>query len=328
MAINVSELLWKNPVTIKELRGRMRGPRAFAVMTIYLLLMAGFAVTLYVLYGSALTLSDTVAQGGTIGRTLFTGIVGIELFLVTFIVPAFTAGAITGERERQTYDLLKTTLLAPRAFVVGKLISALSYIFLLLLAAIPLQSIAFLFGGVSESEIALAFVILLVTGIALGTIGLYFSAIMQRTLAASIATYGFALVITIGLPVIMVVIVSVLGPFFLALFGGRSSGTLGLPIFVQALMWYGFGVLVCTNPLATAFVTQSLLVERQEAGIFTQTLASSGTTTVIPLISPWIIFCVFYLILSGILIIATIRRVNKIEVIEMTDKGPQKSTSA
>jgi ABC-type transport system involved in multi-copper enzyme maturation permease subunit len=315
LTLGIRRLLTANPVTIKELRGRMRGIRAFAVLTVYLTLMAAFAVMLYLLYGSALTLNDTATQGGAIGRLLFTGIVGIELFLVTFIVPAFTAGAITGERERQTYDLLRTTLLQPRAMVTGKLLSALSYIFLLLLAAIPLQSIAFLFGGVTEIEIILAFVILLVTAITLGTIGLYFSAVMQRTLNASIATYGFALVITIGLPLVMVILVSILGPLLLTLFGAQpvAGQPVSVPAMVQAVMWYGLGVLVSTNPLATAFVTQRLLIDRQEIGFYTISVTSPGTTYTIPLVSPWIVFTIFYLIVSVVMFTLTVRRVNRIE---------------
>src|SRR5258707_12912768 len=142
--------LFSNPVVLKELRGRMRGTRAFVVLTVYLTLMSGFALLLYVLYATSLNYSG-VTPGGTIGRVLFIGIVGVELFLVTFIAPTFTAGAISGERERQTYDLLRTTLLPASRLIIGKLISALSYVFLLLLAAIPLQSLAFLFGGVTEN---------------------------------------------------------------------------------------------------------------------------------------------------------------------------------
>src|SRR5690606_3841136 len=135
-------------------------------------------------------------------------IFGIELLLIVFIAPAFTAGAITGERERQTYDLLKTTLLASPSFVIGKLESALGYILLLLLAAIPLQSIAFLFGGVSEIELLLAFVILAVAAVTLGTVGIYFSAAMQRTLTASVRAYSVSLMATFGIPVVVGTILS------------------------------------------------------------------------------------------------------------------------
>ena len=114
-----------NPVMLKELRGRMRGIRAFIVLTIYLGLMSGFTALLYLILIAQNQASGS-ASAGQIGRVLFVGLVGIELMLIIFIAPAFTAGAITGERERQTYDLLQTTLLASPSFVIGKLESALS----------------------------------------------------------------------------------------------------------------------------------------------------------------------------------------------------------
>jgi len=299
---------WRtNPVTLKELRGRMRGARAFAVLTVYLLLMAGFALTLYVLYVASLDSNVPGSQNGLFGRTLFTGVVGIELFLTTFIVPAFTAGAITGERERQTYDLLRTTLIKPRALVIGKLLSALSYIFLLLLAAIPLQSLAFLFGGVTLSEVALAFVILLITAVTIGTVGLYFSCTQRRTLSASVATYGAALVITIGLPLALLVVLAVGGPFILSITNGNISAP------VQGVLLYIVGLLICTNPLATAYMTQQLLIGQGQQGIFTQTISSGGVTLQLPLISPWIVFTALYLIVSLILLRAAIKRVAQIE---------------
>jgi ABC-2 type transport system permease protein len=297
--------LFKNPVVLKELRGRMRGMRAFVVMTIYLLLMSGFTTLLYVLYSQSLSYGG-FTSGGTIGRVLFIGIVGVELFLVTFIAPTFTAGAISGERERQTYDLLRTTLLKPSRLVIGKLVSALSYVFLLLLAAIPLQSIAFLFGGVTELEVILSFVILLVTAITLGCVGIYFSAVTGRTLTASVMTYGFALFITLGLPLILFLIFSLIGSF---IFNNNPS-----PL-VQAVLLYGLGIFVSTNPLATAIMTETLLINNREAGFFTQTLIGNANTTpiTIPLVSPWIAFTIFYMIVSAILVVMTIRRVRRID---------------
>ncbi len=291
-----------NPVVLKELRGRMRGMRAFVVMTIYLLLMSGFATLLYVLYSSSLNYSG-YASGGTIGRVLFIGIVGVELFLVTFIAPTFTAGAISGEREHQTYDLLRTTLLPARSLVVGKLVSALSYVMLLLLAAIPLQSIAFLFGGVTETEILLAFVILVVTAIALGSVGIYFSSIMQRTLSASIMTYGFAMFITLGLPLIMFVIASFLYPLL-----GNNPAT-----GVQAFLTYGAGLLISTNPLATAMYTEVQLTSNQPIGFYTQVVQGPNGSLTLPIVSPWIVFTVLYLVVSALLVVVAIRRVRRIE---------------
>ncbi|MCE7946427.1 MAG: hypothetical protein DYG88_03260 [Chloroflexi bacterium CFX4] len=297
--------LFKNPVVVKELRGRMRGARAFAVLSVYLLLMSGFATLLYVLSTASQDIFG-FTSGGQVGRTLFTGIVGIELFLVTFIAPAFTASAISGERERQTYDLLKTTLLPARALVIGKLFSALSYVFLLLIAAIPLQSIAFLFGGVSEIEVVLAFVILAVTAITLGTTGIYFSAVQPRTLSANITTYAVTLFITVGLPLMIFIVVALISSFL----GGRLAD---VPAEVQALLLYGLLALAATNPLMAAFLTQFWLLNKQSAFFFYETVSSTTGILQVPIISPWILFSAVYLLAALILLIRTVRRVRRIE---------------
>jgi len=246
-----------------------------------------------------------VTPGGTIGRVLFIGIVGIELFLVTFIAPSFTAGAISGERERQTYALLRTTLLPASRLVIGKLISALSYVLLLLLAAIPLQSLAFLFGGVTEVEIVLAVVILLVTAIALGSVGIYCSAIMQRTLSASVVTYGFAMFITLGLPLIMLLIAAVLGSPIMNI--AQNNNTL------YAILYYLVGALISTNPLATAGATEYLLINERQAGFFSHTISTINGSTQIPVVSPWIVFTVLYLVISAVLVSMAIRRIRRID---------------
>ncbi len=294
-----------NPVMLKELRGRMRGMRAFVVMTVYLGLMSGFATLIYFLYISA-TRASTSAAAGEIGRVLFMAIVGLELLLIIFIAPAFTAGAITGERERQTYDLLKTTLLAGPSFVIGKLESALGYILLLLLAAIPLQSIAFLFGGVSELELVLSFVILTVSAIALGTVGIYFSAIMQRTLSASVRAYTVTLVVTFGIPLVLGVLLGIINN---ALYGyGNNAGNSSA---LEAVLNYVQLFLTSMNPVATAVGTQNLLTTKQVLGFWTQTLSDGST---IPMLSPWISFTILYLASSAVLVVLTIRRTRTIEI--------------
>lgn len=287
-----------NPVMLKELRGRMRGVRAFVVLSVYLGLMSAFLALLYLIY-EPINRASGSAAAGEVGRILFMGIVGIELMLIVFIAPAFTAGAITGERERLTYDLLKTTLLPSPTFVIGKLESALGYVLLLLLSAIPLQSIAFLFGGVTELELILSLVVLAVTAVALGTVGIYFSAVATRTLSASVRAYTTTLVTTFGVPLVLSVILSII-----------SNTIRTLPPTIEAIFIYVNDFLVSLNPIATALTTQQLLVDRQVIGFWTDTL-KDGTT--IPRVSPWITFTIIYLVASTILVVLSIQRTRKVE---------------
>jgi len=294
-------LLFSNPVILKELRGRMRGPRAFIVLTGFLTLVGGFTVLLYMGQSAASSASSAQVDGGAVGRVLFAGVVGIELFLVTFIAPAFTAGAISGERERQTYDLLRTTLLPESHLVIGKLLSALGYVFLLLLSAIPLQSLSFILGGTDLPDIGIALVTLFMMAVFLGTAGIYFSARTRRTLPASIATYGLALSLVVGTIVLLGIVIGVTNPI------------LNNPPNSQLTEWVVLiirGAFVCLNPAATLQVTRDYLVSQQSIWVFTYTFANGNTTT---LPSPWLVFSGVYLLASLFFFWLTTRQIKRVD---------------
>jgi ABC-2 type transport system permease protein len=289
-----------NPVMIKELRSRMRGARAFIVLSIYLLLLSAFSSLVYVAVSeSSLSISGQ-SSVGQIGRTLFGGVVAIEMMLVAFIAPAFTSGAISGEREHQTYDLLRTTLLPAHAFVLGKLLSSMLYVFLLLAAAIPMQSIAFFFGGVAETELLLSFVILMATALLFGTIGIFFSTRSTRTLSASVLTYSVATFIMFGLPILLGAVMLILG-FSLDSVGSSTA---------QIVMLYVAGGILSTNPPATALLTQYVLLNQRTMGTFSYTLTGGSSVT---LISPWIPFTILYLLLTVVFFLLSVRRARRIE---------------
>lgn len=292
-----------SPVTVRELRGRMRGVRAFAIISVFLTLMSSFTALLYLLQLPRVT-GEAAVITGELGRQLFIGVVGIELVLVVFIVPALTAGAITGERERKTYDLLQTTLLSAASFVVGKLESAMGYIILLVLSAIPLQSVAFLFGGISEAEVILAFIGLLATGLLLGAMGLYFSAETDRTLAATVRVYTLA-----AASLIIPLIVSVV-PFRQA-YGAALAGfgVGGASPLAESVLIYADMVVSSLNPITAAYYTQRILIDHQQLAVINVTLETTGAT--IPVLSPWILMTVFYLALTALLLLLAVRRMRR-----------------
>ena len=185
--------LWRqNPIALKELRSRMRGRRAFVVLTAYLLLMS-ILVSLVYLSVALNTGPGSSANLAAAGKSLFATVVTVQAFLVLFIAPVFTTGSITGEKERQTFDLLRTTLLSTPALVLGKLISGLAYILLLILASIPVQSISFLLGGVTLTDLALTQAVIVICAITFATLGLFCSSLMRTTLAATVLTLSTVL---------------------------------------------------------------------------------------------------------------------------------------
>jgi ABC-type transport system involved in multi-copper enzyme maturation permease subunit len=300
------EILTRNPVVLKELRGRMRGARAFALLTFHILAMSGFVTLLYTAYTASASTPYSGFDRQALGKVVFYGVAGIELLLVCFITPSFTVGAISGERERQTYDLLRTTLLSSRALVFGKLTSALAFVFLLLVAALPLQSLAFLLGGVAPEEIIIATVLLVMAAFLYGSAGILFSSLMRRTLGATVLTYSFVLLTTLGLPILALALLPVLG------FIGYSNTP---PLIIQAIMLYLLGLLVVTNPLATAVITEVILIDQHTAFYFTQSISdpTSGNSFQLPLVSPWLPFAVLAFLMSLLLIFASILAVRRAE---------------
>lgn len=295
--------LHANAVSVKELRGRMRGARSFAIITVFLLLMGSFTVLLYMLQLPRLSTQDTIVTG-ELGRLLFLAVVGIELLLIVFIVPALTAGAITGERERKTYDLLQTTLLSAPAFIVGKMESALGYIMLLLLSAIPLQSIAFLFGGVSGTEVLVALVLLTVTALVLGALGMFFSAMTERTMTATVRVYTAAVTLVFGLPLLSYVLFG--GAFQSAIAGIRVSAASAQQ---EAFYIYGDMIVSSLNPVTSAFYTQQMLIDQQQIALMDVQLAADGSF--IPVISPWILTSIIYIGLTAVLLILAVRQMRR-----------------
>ena len=191
----------------KELRGRMRGRRAFAVLTLYLVLLAIFSWGIYEYQRDAVSVGlnglggfgvAPVALSAQIGQALFTGLLLVETLLVAVLAPAFTTGAISLEREKQTLDLLVTTPLSSLGLVIGKLGSALAYVFLLIFASLPMAAVVFLFGGVGPDDLLRAYLLLVCFAIGFGAIGLFISALVKRTQVATVLTYLTILVLTAG----------------------------------------------------------------------------------------------------------------------------------
>jgi ABC-type transport system involved in multi-copper enzyme maturation permease subunit len=224
-------------VGVKELRGRMRGRRAFVVLTLYLLLLAGFAwmyeLILEQRYNTGFSGTAAYASAA-IGQELFAGLMMVVTLLVVLLAPAFTAGAISLEREKQTLDLLVTTPISSLSIVIGKLLSALTYVFILIGASVPLTAVVFVFGGVAPDDVIRGYIVLLATAFGLGAFGLFCSSLVKRTQAATVIT-------TFG------VMAMTLGSIFILLFWGAMTQ----PTFGQAQS--GLGPIKGRPPEAIAY---------------------------------------------------------------------------
>ncbi|MEA0561730.1 ABC transporter permease [Lysinibacillus irui] len=176
-----------NPVLVKELKLRFRSFKSFSGLMFYLavlcIFIAGFLLLTTEFTGKGFFRPDTSFM-------MFAVLTILQMALVLFITPSLTAGAISSEREKQTLNILLTTTQSSTQIVVGKLLSSVAFLVLMLVAGLPLYSLVFLFGGVSPSQLISIFLFYLVTVVAIGSIGVMFSTITKRTIVAMIATYG------------------------------------------------------------------------------------------------------------------------------------------
>ncbi|MCI8535345.1 MAG: ABC transporter permease [Hungatella sp.] len=113
----------------------------------------------------------------------------LEFVMLLLIVPALTSGSISGERERQTLNLLLTTHMTPKDIVLGKLFANLSTVFLLIVSSFPILSLVFIYGGVTGKDIAILLVSFLSTAILAGCVGICCSSLFKKSTLATAASY-------------------------------------------------------------------------------------------------------------------------------------------
>lgn len=184
-----------NPVMRKELKVRMRNWKAAGMIAAYVGVLS--LVAIFIIMESVMN-----AYYSSIDKSFFIAIYSIlaviQFILITFLVPALTAESISGERERQTLDLLLCTNLSTMSIILGKLFTSINQILLLIVASLPVFSIIFLFGGISVVELFQLLVFYIVLTITIGSIGIFFSTYIKRTTAATVLTYGFVALLMLG----------------------------------------------------------------------------------------------------------------------------------
>jgi ABC-2 type transport system permease protein len=189
--------LW-NPIVAKEYRSRMRTWRSPVAMTVYILLLGGLGWAIFSAMSASVHSAFNQGQAASFGQGLFIYLILFQMVLLAFITPALTAGAISSERERQTIDLLFVTPIPPFSIIWGKLLASMSFVVLLLTISVPIFSLVFLFGGIELDQVVEAFLVTAVTAMTLGFVGVAFSTLFRRTLAATVAAYGAAFVLLVG----------------------------------------------------------------------------------------------------------------------------------
>lgn len=281
--------LAQNPVAVRELRSRMRGRRAFAALTGYLLFMMGLVSLVYHSFYASQN-SSYGPEPAMAGKAVLATIVIFQVFLVVFGSISFTSTAIIGEKERQTYDLLRTTALPAEQLVIGKLLSALSYVLLLVFVSVPLQSIAFFLGGVALSEIVISQLLLVVAAVTFALIGLWASTVARNVQMANGLATGVTAVLLFGIPAVA---------FLFAYLFRHALSTLP-----EAITGYLLLLIVYINLPGSLILTEVILLEEGTLWAF-----HTGSYWVF---SAWYFHLLFNVLLSFLLYRRIVGRIRQI----------------
>ncbi len=176
--------LLENPVLQRELLENLRAKRAFLLLAFYL---ATLGLVVYLAWPGSESL-DLTAKNEKARRLVNLFFLG-QYMLASFLAPSFAAGAITGEKERKTYEMLLSTPMKPGAIILGKLFASLAYLAVLIFSSLPIAMLCLPLGGVSPLELFAMYLALMVSVISFGVISLAWSSYFQRTAATLVVSY-------------------------------------------------------------------------------------------------------------------------------------------
>ncbi len=222
--------LTENPVLQRELLVNLRTGRAFLLLAIYQILLAAVVLLAWP-SDQRLDLTTSPPSARRLVDLFFLG----QYVIASLMAPSFAAGAITGEKERATYEMLLASPLKPAAIVIGKMIASLTHLGMLIIASLPIIVLCLPLGGVSLYEVLAAYLGLIISVILFGAIGVACSSYFSRTSASLVVSY------LIILPLVM------LGVLFWRSLEG--SGELRLKLMLLVVPAYAISavMLLCGN---------------------------------------------------------------------------------
>ena len=181
----MSSLLRKMPLLLMELQQQAAAKRTYVLRFVYAATLFGVACFLFY---SANNAEDTSVLGR--GEKLFEQLFRLQYWGLGIVVPALTCGVITEEKGRNTLGILLMSPLGGIRITTQKLIGRLVPMFSFVLLSLPLLSVAYSYGGITEGGLLIGVVQLLLTCLQVGALGLLMSVLSRTTLAALVVTYG------------------------------------------------------------------------------------------------------------------------------------------
>lgn len=185
-----------NPVLKKELKQKMRTWKTPFLITFYAMVLMGFLGIMFLSIMEGMRYNSGIDP--TIIMAMFIGMVVFQFGVLMFIIPATTAGAITSEKQRRTFDLLLCTKMRPFSIITGKLTSSIVTVIMLVFVSLPFFSVISMFGSISIWNLMILFGYMVIVAVFIGTLGILNSTIFKRTITSLIVTYIEVIAVVFG----------------------------------------------------------------------------------------------------------------------------------
>src|SRR5688500_5425230 len=200
--LGIGNYFWRlipaNPILLRVVESGGKRKRDLFFRCGYLGIMLGVVIWL-LLFSSGSLAGASLADLSKQSQAIFWTMSYVQLALVTLLAPIFTAGAITQEKDSQTYGILLSTPLTNGQIVLGSLLSRLFFVIALLVSGIPIFSITQIFGGVAIKSIVLSFGLAAATAFATGALAMAIATFKVGTRRTIFSFYLFVVIYLLGL---------------------------------------------------------------------------------------------------------------------------------
>jgi ABC-type transport system involved in multi-copper enzyme maturation permease subunit len=272
------------PVFDKELRVASRQRKYYVLRFVYVCLLVLVTVQFWfavVRVGGGASGVVQVSRLGTAGQTIIATIIGFQFITGQLLAAVLLSDAISSEIRRRTLEGLLVTPIGALHIVLGKLLSKLLQLVLLLAISLPVLAVVRVFGGVPWDYVVAGLCITLSGSVFAGSLSLFCS-IRQR--------HAYQAVLVVAL-------------WYLVIWGLVPMPLMSFPAAGYLSYQTVAFVLSLTNPCLTLFArTQEIF------------RGPSGATASAPLL----LHCLTILALAALILALSVRRVRKTVVAHRT----------
>lgn len=182
-----------NPILSFSAARRMRSFRTMLIAVAYTVVLLIIAVLMM----GRMFAGEVLLTQMSSARNCYMLLLFVQFGLLLLIGPAMTSGAIAGERERQTLELLLVTNTRSFRIVAGKMMESFALLALLIVCGLPVMMLPVAAGGVTVLQVLAGELFLLAMAFATVCVGVLASALCRSTVLSAVA--GYLILLLIGL---------------------------------------------------------------------------------------------------------------------------------